>query len=144
MNRDKKGKGFNLASKIGVGFMAATFLLVGIFLLTGDVEIEYADDSFVIKAPYWYDKEIEYAEIEYIEYIDEKVSGARTGGVGTFRLLLGDFNNEEYGNYTRYTYADCDAGVVLLVKDREVVISGKDKESTKAIYEELLKRCEAF
>ena len=144
VNRDKKGKGFNLASKIGVGFMAATFLLVGIFLLTGDVEIEYADDSFVIKASYWYDKEIEYAEIEHIEYIDEKVSGARTGGVGTFRLLLGDFNNEEYGNYTRYTYADCDAGVVLLVKDREVVISGKDKESTKAIYEELLKRCEAF
>ena len=141
INRSKKGKGFNMASKVGVGFMIAVFVIVGVFLLTGNVEMEYGTDSFVIKASYWYDKEIEYAEIESIEYVDEKVSGSRTGGVGTFRLLLGDFNNKEYGNYTRYTYTNCDAGVVLLVKDREVVISGKDKESTKAIYEELMNRC---
>lgn len=141
INRSKKGKGFNMASKVGVGFMIAVFVIVGVFLLTGNVEMEYGTDSFTIKASYWYDKEIEYAEIQSIEYVDEKVSGSRTGGVGSFRLLLGDFNNKEYGNYTRYTYTNCDAGVVLLVKDREVVISGKDKESTKAIYEELMNRC---
>ncbi len=144
INRSKRGKGFNAVSKVGVGFMVAIFAIVGIFLLTGNIEMDYGTESFTIKASYWYDKEIEYAEVQSIEYVDEKVSGARTGGVGTFRLLLGDFNNKEYGNYTRYTYTNCDAGVVLLVKDREVVISGKDKESTKAIYDELLKRCGEF
>ena len=137
----RKGKGTNTVTKVSVIFCFIVFVLVGILLLTGDINVEYAEDSFTIKSSYWYDKEISYAEIEGIEYCDEKVSGSRTGGFGSFRLLVGDFKNDEFGNYTRYTYADCDAGVVLLVNGREIVISGKDKESTRKIYEELMKRC---
>lgn len=123
-------------------FCIATFVLVGILLMTGNINVEYNDTSCTIIASYWYDLEIEYDEIESIEYRDEKVSGSRVGGFGSFRLLMGDFRNDEFGNYTRYTYADCDAGVVLRVNGREVVISGKDKESTQAIYDEILIHCE--
>lgn len=136
-----KEKGTHTVTKVSVIFCLVIFVLVGIVLVTGNIKVEYAEDSFTIKASYWYDKEIDYAEIESIEYVDEKISGSRTGGFGSFRLLMGDFKNDEYGNYTRYTYADCEAGVVLLVNRREVVISGKDKETTKEIYEELMERC---
>ena len=77
-----------------------------------------------------------------MEYRDEKISGSRTGGFESFRLLMGNFENEEFGKYTRYTYKNCDAAVVLMVNGKELVISGKDKEETKEIYEELVKRCE--
>lgn len=136
-----KGKATNTVTKVGAIFCLVIFALVGILLVTGDIRMEYGTDSFTIKASYWYDKEIAYEEIESIEYCNTKVAGSRTGGFRSFRLLMGDFENEELGNYTRYTYAQCDAGVILLVNGREVVISGKDEASTRRIYEELLEHC---
>lgn len=123
-------------------FCLAIFVVVGILLVTGDIKMQYGDTSFTIEASYWQDKEISYDEIEDIEYRDEKISGSRTGGFGSFRLLMGTFRNDEFGYYTRYTYANCDAGVILKVDNREIVISGKDEESTKVIYDELVERCQ--
>lgn len=133
-------RGTSKLQKVSMIFMAAIFVIVGIVLTTGNIEIVYHEPSFTIKASYWYDEEIFYDEIERIEYRDEKVSGSRTAGFGSLRLLMGEFNNDEFGNYTRYTYENCDAGVVLLVDGREVVISGKDKKTTRKIYEELMNR----
>ena len=127
--------------KVGVGFSVVIMIVCAILLCTGNVQVEYGEDSFEIKATYWYDKEIDYDEVQSIEYRDEKITGARTGGWGSMRLLLGDFNNKEFGNYLRYTYNHCDAGVILLVKDKEIVVSGNDAESTYEIYEELKTRC---
>ena len=38
------------------------------------------------------------------ELREGNVDGTRIGGFGSFRLLLGFFENEEFGTYTRYTY----------------------------------------
>lgn len=122
-------------------FCLVVFAVVGFFLVTGNIKMKYGETSFTIEASYWKDMEISYDEIEDIDYRDEKVSGSRVGGFGSFRLMMGKYRNEEFGAYTRYTYTNCDAGVILLVNDREIVISGKDKESTKEIYEELTTRC---
>ena len=129
------------AGKFSAIFSIVVIVIVGIVLCTGNIKTEFGEESFVIKASYWYDKEIEYDEIQSIAYRDEEISGSRVGGFGSLRLLLGDFNNKELGNYTRYTYTNVDAGIILMVNDREVVLSGKDKESTLAIYEELKLRC---
>ena len=115
---------------------------VGFLLVSGDIDIIYHEPSFSIKASYWNDKEIFYNEIDEIEYRDEEISGERTAGFGSLRLLMGQFKNEEFGYYTRYTYNNCDAGIVLHVDDKVYVISGKDQESTKEIYEELVDRCQ--
>lgn len=141
INQENTGKNTRKIEKIAVVFGFVVLIIVGVLLFSGNIEMEYAKDSFTIKASYWYDKEIEYADIESITYVDQKISGSRIGGFGSFRLLLGDFENEEFGYYTRYTYAKCEAGVVLLVNGREIVLSGKDKESTKEIYDELIVRC---
>ena len=127
--------------KFGTIFSIVIIVIVGIVLCTGNIKTEFKEDSFVIKASYWYDKEIDYDKVESIEFRDEEISGSRVGGFGSIRLLLGDFNNKEFGNYTRYTYTNCDAGIILMVNDREVVLSGVDKESTFEIYEELKIRC---
>lgn len=127
--------------KVGIIFSLAIVLVCGVMLFTGNVSVEYGEQSFTIKATYWYDKEIAYDEVESIEFRDEEITGSRTGGWGSMRLLLGDFNNKEFGNYLRYTYNNSDSGVILIVKGREIVVSGKDVESTYEIYEELAARC---
>lgn len=123
-------------------FTLVIFVVVGILLTTGDIKIKYKENTFAIEASYATDMEISYDEIDHIEYRDEKVSGSRVGGFASFRLMMGKYKNDEFGKYTRYTYANCDAGVVLSIGDRKVIISGKDKESTEAIYEELTARCQ--
>lgn len=131
-----------ISQKASIGITVGILAVVGILLVTGNINVEYNDASFKIKASYWSDLEIDYAEIESIEYRENGVSGSRTGGFGSLRLLMGNFENSEFGNYTRYTYTNCDTAIVLQVNGKHVVLSGKDEESTKAIYDELMERCE--
>ena len=126
--------------KVGIVFSLVLMVICGILLFTGNVDVEYGEESFTIKATYWYDKEIAYDDVESIEFRDEEISGSRVAGWGSMRLLLGNFNNKELGNYERYTYNNCNAGIILVVEGKEIVVSGKDEESTYEIYEELLGR----
>ena len=64
--------------------------------------------------------------------------GLRILGFASARLLLGTFENEEFGSYTRYTYTNPDACVVVTSGDHVLVISGKTTEETQSIYENLL------
>ena len=64
--------------------------------------------------------------------------GLRSLGFATARLLLGAFENDEFGSYTRYTYTNPDACVVVRSGENVLVLSGKTAEETQAIYENLL------
>ena len=98
------------------------------------------EKKFTIEAAYWEDAAIEYADIESIEYREQDNPGVRTFGFGSFKLLMGDFENDEFGKYTRYSYAKCASSIVLTVNGKTLVLNGADEEATKAIYEELLER----
>lgn len=111
-----------------------------LMLMTGDVTIHYNDTTFLVDASYWDDLEIPYADIDELEYRESCVAGSRVWGFGSMRLALGNFENDEFGAYTRYSYVGNDACVVMTIGDRVLVLGGKDTESTKVIYEELLKR----
>jgi len=135
-------KGSNAITKGTACLATILFLGVGFLLVTGNIEMQYHDTSFTIQADYWTDREIAYSDIEKIVFSVDGVDGSRVGGFGSFRLQMGSFQNREFGNYTRYTYANCDECIILTVKGKIVVIGGKDKESTQAIYKELIERCE--
>ena len=119
--------------------VAATGVLVfaGVLMFTGTIDVAYGEEAFTLEASYWSDLTVEYDAVESIEYRDQDNKGVRTGGLGSARLLAGAFHNEEFGNYTRYSYTGCDACVVLRVNERVLVISGPDPESTWGIYENL-------
>lgn len=126
-----------LAVSLGIIFIITVgTVLTALFI--GSMKIQYGETSFNISTAFWEDLSVNYADIESIEYRDKKVSGSRTLGFGNLRLLMGTFQNGEYGQYTRYTYAKCDSSVILNVNGRILVISGKDTESTKVIYNELV------
>lgn len=118
-------------------FCLLTAVIVVILLFTGNITYEYRDRAFSIKASYWADKEIAYEDITQISYTDKNVDGKRVGGFGSFRLQMGNFKNEEYGKYKRYTYTQCDVAVILSTGEDIFVLSGENQEETQALYRKL-------
>jgi len=125
-----------IVGSIGVLILAAALLL----MVTGDIRMEYGTQSFTIKASYHEDLTIEYERIEQLEFRTKDDPGERIYGFGSPRLGMGTFQNDEFGYYTRYTYASCDACVVLTVDGQTLVVNGADTAATEAIYQELLAR----
>ena len=123
-------------------FVAAVFVIVGYLLFSGHIDVIYSEDAFTIEASYWDDLTVNYSEVESIEYREGNVDGTRTWGLGSWKLLLGAFENEEFGNYTRYTYYRPEACVILTVSGKTLVVSGENAAETKAIYAELIARME--
>ena len=113
--------------------------LVGtpVLLFTGDIRYTVGENALQIEASYWPDAEIDYADVESIEYAEGIPAGSRTNGFGSPRLSMGDFRNDAFGPYTRYAYTGCSSCVVLRVQGRTVVLSGADEGATRALYDQL-------
>lgn len=118
------------------------FIVVAVALLltTGSFKLQYNDSDFTVEAACWSDLTVRYDEIEDIEYLEQYRKGDREMGFGSFKLGMGLFHNQEFGDYTLYAYNKTSQGVCLTVKGETIVISAEDEASTKAIYEELSAR----
>lgn len=130
-------------TKISIAVGIVILVFAAIFLFTGEFEVTFNETSFTIDAAYWDDATVNYADIDDVEYReqdDPNASASRTFGYGSFTLLMGKFENDEFGAYTRYSYTACDSCVVLTEDEKILVINGTDDEHTKAIYNELIKR----
>lgn len=123
---------------LAIGAVVAIFTVI--LLVSGNFEMRFDDTSFTVNAAFWDDATVSYADIDAVEYREQDEPGTRTFGFGSFTLLMGEFENEEFGAYTRYSYTACDSCIVLTVDGKTLVINGKDEESTKEIYNELVKR----
>lgn len=130
-------------AKGSILFTILTFVMVGILLVTGEIHFQCRENELVIEASYYPDMVIAYDKIQSVKLYGGSLKGARAGGFGSLRLLMGGFENKEFGSYTRYTYTDCEEYIALKLKDRKnpVVIAAKNKEKTEEIYEELVERC---
>lgn len=111
--------------------------LIAVIMFSGNITYEIGEDSIEVKASYWSDMTVKYDKITNVEYREADEVGSRTGGFGSPRLLMGSFQNSEFGFYTRYSYAGSDSCIVIEMGNAILVISGKNEEETKKIYEEL-------
>ena len=64
----------------------------------------------------------------------------RVSGFASSKLLYGWFKNDERGNYTRYTYTNVDAGIIIRTVDKILVIADESVETTKALYDAIAER----
>lgn len=122
---------------IAAGFLA----FLGWSLFMGDIRYVQGKDALLVDAVGWKDLTIPYQEITSLEYFDQDPSqgssGWRTNGMGNFRMSLGSFHNDYYGDYTRYTFDSCDAVIVLDVDGQTVVLNGPDSTATQELYQAL-------
>ena len=130
---------FPRGAKLSAILLVLILAGVLVLLFTGDIEISYQEDYFTVTGTYHGSMTVFYDVVDSVEYREGNVPGVRTWGFGSGRLLMGTFENEEFGSYTRYTYVSPDACVVITSGDSTLVLSGKTAEETKAIYDNLLR-----
>jgi hypothetical protein len=129
------------ASRLISPILLVLVLVVAIvFCLSGDIVYTVGDDALIIDPSYEGEKSVKYEEIDCIEYRESGVDGSRVFGFGSFRLLLGTFNNEEFGNYARYTYYGDNACIIITIDESKLVIGCEDNESTKSLYDSLVEK----
>ncbi len=121
-------------------FVPIILVGVGILMFTGNIDAAFGDDSFTVNATYYGDAVVEYSTIDSAEYRTDFDCGVRVYGYGSPRLSLGEFECDELGRYTLYSYTGFDECVLLTSGDKQLVIALKDNEATRAFYDELMER----
>lgn len=118
--------------------LSIIFISTAILMFTGNVKLHFEDTFFKINATYWNDIEIDYSEIDTIEYSEDFEIGTRQNGFASARLSMGIFKNEEIGSYTLYAYTKSKEFIVLKLFEKTIVIGMRDTNDAKAIYNEIL------
>ena len=123
----------------GSGIFLIAFTIFILFVLFyGDITYSFREDHLLIDTNMYSDYITYYDTIEHVELREGNVPGLRVGGYGSFRLLMGWFENEEFGTYLRYTYYNPEACVVVTSGDKKIVLSDETYAETKALYQKLL------
>lgn len=122
------------ASKTSLVALALVLILTAFLMFAGNIEVVFGEESFTIEASFHDDLTVAYDAIDTVEYRKGNVEGYRIMGYGSARLLLGTFENEEFGRYTRYTYTNPESCIVLTAGDQVLVFCGKDAQETQNIY----------
>ena len=140
--------GIKLSKKAGasvIAIVAVSLVIVILMTFTGGLEFKLGEDALTVKPTLGGGIELNYSELvdAEIEYRDAKVPGTRVMGYGSAKLLYGQFNNDEFGNYTRYTYTSGESSIIIRTGDSIIVLADKTAEETLAIYTELMARIAA-
>ncbi|MBQ3194264.1 MAG: SdpI family protein [Oscillospiraceae bacterium] len=126
--------------RLSLVFLIVLAVFLAFVLFYGEIDYVYTDDYLLIDTNMYSDNILYYDAIQSLEYREGNVPGLRVGGYGSFRLLMGFFENEEFGTYIRYTYFQPEACVIVHLTNKVLVLSGETQEETQTIYQELLKR----
>ena len=118
-------------------FAGIVILIVGILLVTGEIKTTFAEKKLVIESSYWQDMVIDYEKIQSVQLQENWDVGSRVFGLGSFKLEAGDFENEQVGNYTLYSYIHCKNYILIETNSGLVVLNAKNEGETKALYEKI-------
>lgn len=127
-------RSFAFSSTIG----AIIVIVVAVIFISGTIEYRFNDESLTIKANYWENATVTYSEVDSIEYREVDLIGKRIIGFSSFSIQMGEYDNSEFGSYTRYSYSNCKSCVVVRADDRVLILNKKDEKTTKELYETLL------
>lgn len=120
--------------RIGMVAVTCILILVALILFTGEIEVTCQEEYFTVEASYYDDLTVRYDSITSVEYRSmEPVDGTREWGFGSPRLLLGLFRNEEFGQYTRYTYTSSDSFAIVYCGEKVLVLGCKTDAETEGI-----------
>ena len=128
----------NRRSKTGRLITIAALVFAAAVCFLGRISVAYGQDSLTVKATFAGSDTISYESIESVQYLETYEGGSRSLGVGSLVLSAVTFRNEDYGSYKRYTYTQCPACVEITAGGRVYLVSGKNAEETRALYEQLL------
>lgn len=119
-------------------FLPLLVLLFIVLMFTGSIYTGFDDAEFSVKSTYAAEVSLSYDDIDKVEFFESCDAGHRVFGFGSAKLLLGTFENKEFGRHTRYSYTGEDSCIAITAKDGSILaVGGKDADETKEIYERL-------
>lgn len=124
-----------------IGSLVLVFVVIIMFV--GSISYTVGDDELEVKTTFGGGMTLDYDDIVSVEYREEEISGMRVSGFASGKLLFGWFKNDEYGDYTRYTYVGVDASVIIRTKDTVIVLGDESVDATRDLYSELVSISEA-
>ena len=124
---------------IGVSGIIAILTIIFVIwtLFWGSIEIRFEDTDFTIEAQGWSDYTVDYTQIDSISYEEnssQSWNDYRTNGLGNLKYAMGNFRNDVYGDYIRYTHSSCHSYVVMSINGKILVVNGANDSATKEIY----------
>ena len=127
---------------LAVTTVLVTVILVGVafIMFTGDIAYTVTDTTLSIDVDFHSDLTISLETIDSIELRQGNPGGIRTWGFASARLMLGWFESDELGDYTRYTYNGCDSYILLTSGDDTLILNAKTEADTQALYESLTEK----
>ena len=109
-------------------------------LFCGSIQVRCNDRDFNIEAKGWNDYTVEYSQIDSISYEENVLQNDndyRTNGFGNLKYAMGNFKNDIFGDYIRYTHAFCHSYVVMNIDGKILVVNGENDAETKEIYQRI-------
>ena len=125
------------AGIISIILVVAILIFCCFITFKGDVTVDYGNNNLTVDCDFWNELTVEYDAIDSIEYRENIDRGVRTGGLNSAVLMAGMFRNEEFGNYTLYSYTKCDSAVVINADGKILVINGENTKATKDLYNKI-------
>ena len=124
---------------MAVSMTLVTVILVGVgfIMFTGNIDYTLTDTALMIEADFHADSTVPYEKIDSIEFRETAPEGTREWGFASARLLMGFFDNEEFGSHTRYSYVGVDPSIVLHCGEDVLILNAKTEEATRALYAQL-------
>ncbi len=133
-------KSYKVGGVAGMGLGAVVLLIAGVLMFTGNIRYQVGPEGLTIDADYHTDLTVDYSKMETIEFRETDDPGYRSAGFGSPRLIMGTFENEEFGCYTRYSYTGQEACIVIRDGEHTLVLSGETREETQALYQQLCEK----
>ncbi len=122
------------AFKIVTVVVAIAVIVITVVMFTGDIEVDCGETAFKINATYGTDIEVDYSEIDAVEYRKNFDIGLKANGFNSAKLLTGVFRNDEIGSYTLYSYMGAEEFVVITSEGKKLVIGMNSAGRTREIY----------
>ena len=76
-------------------------------------------------------------DLIYEENVLQNENDYRTNGFGNLKYAMGNFKNDIFGDYIRYTHATCHSYVVMNIEGKILVVNGENDAETKEIYQRI-------
>jgi len=124
-------------------FAVIFVFLIGLcFIFVGQVKYEIIENEIKLSGTLTKSTTIKFNEIQSIEYIENLEIGTRDIGLGTFKMEIGSYSNEEYDKYKLYAYASVEHYIVIKYNDKVLLFNQSTIDSTRSIYNTLKSKLE--
>lgn len=113
-------------------------IICAFVMFTGKIDVSVGNDALEIDATFYSKETIAYSDIASIEYRTEFKGGMRVMGFASARLLMGTFENDEFGKYSRFSYTKNNDEIIINLKSGgKVVVNCETEAETRELYESL-------